>query len=167
MTYAQFYNRALVVIDATGLGDPIADDLIRAGLSVVPFKITAQSKQDMIEKLALWVEQKQFKMFKDAEGETLLEYDNFSYSMGPTGEIRYGARTGYHDDIVLADALAVWHMNKVFIPEFTREPNRIQLAFARAKVEYNNKLEQQDGQADMEPDTDEWSGIGMEEGGYL
>lgn len=92
------FNKALTIIDATGLGDPIADDLIRAGVSVLPFKITEQTKKDIIEKLSIYIEQKRIKLLPSQEA--LLEYENFSYEMGPTGKIRYGARPGYHDDIV-------------------------------------------------------------------
>ncbi len=137
---ASRFNRALCIIDATGIGDPICQDLIRSGVSVVPFKITSESKKDIIEKLSIWIEQRRLKLLPQQNA--LLEYENFSYEMGPTGKIRYGARQGYHDDIVLADALAVWHLEPVFIPEFTREPTRIQTHFARMKMRYERQQEQ-------------------------
>jgi hypothetical protein len=136
---AKRFNNALTAIDATGIGDPICDDLIRSGVSVIPFKITEQTKKDIIEKLSIWIEQKKMKLLPQKEA--LFEYENFSYEMGPTGKIRYGARQGYHDDIVLADALAVWHLNSVFIPEFTKEPTPTQTAFARAKMQYEKQQE--------------------------
>jgi len=105
---AKHFNNALVVLDATGLGDPIADDLLRGGVSVEPFKITEQTKKDIIEKLSIWIEQKRIKMLKIDD--TLFEFDNFSYEIGPTGRIRYTAPEGYNDDIVIAHALAVWSM---------------------------------------------------------
>src|SRR3990167_1489160 len=58
---AQHYNNALVMLDATGIGDPIADDLLRSGVAVEPIKITEQSKKDLIEKLSIWIEQKRIK----------------------------------------------------------------------------------------------------------
>ena len=103
---SQHYKNAQVILDATGLGDPIADDLIRSGVSVDPFKFTEQSKKEIIEKLMIWVEQGRIKMIPQEE--TLLEFDNFSYEIGPTGKTRYQAREGFHDDIVIAHALAVW-----------------------------------------------------------
>lgn len=103
---AKKYNNALTVLDSTGLGDPIADDLMRAGLAVEPYKFTEQTKKDLIEKLSIWIEQKHIKMLNMEE--TKFEFDNFSYEIGPTGKIRYGAREGFHDDIVIAHALAVW-----------------------------------------------------------
>lgn len=108
---AKLYNNALAVIDATGIGDPIADDLARAGIAVEPFKISEPSKKELIEKLSIWIEQKKMRMVEDEVA--VLEYDNFSYDVGATGKIRYGARQGYHDDIVLADALAVSQLQPI------------------------------------------------------
>ncbi len=155
---AKRFNNALTVVDATGIGDPVCDDLIRSGVSVVPFKITEQTKKDIIEKLSIWIEQKKIKLLPQKEA--LFEYENFSYEMGPTGKIRYGARQGYHDDIVLADSLAVWHLNPVFIPEFTKEPTPTQTAFARAKLNY----EKQQENSEQLGQYDEWSE--MPSGGY-
>lgn len=108
---AEKYNNALVVIDATGIGDPIADDLLRSGVAVEPFKISEQSKKELIEKLSIWIEQKKMTMIYTEEA--MLEYDNFSYEIGPTGRIRYGARAGFHDDIIISDALAIWALQPI------------------------------------------------------
>lgn len=153
-SYAKHYNNALVPLDATGIGDPIADDLIRAGVSVIPFKITQQSKKDIIEKLSIWIEQKKIKLLPSKEA--LDEYINFSYEISKTGQIRYGGRPGYHDDIVCADALAVWHLNQVVIPEFYKEPTPTQIAFSRAKMDYERRLEdQEEGLSDYQ----EWADV--------
>jgi hypothetical protein len=105
------YNRALVYLDATGIGDPIADDLLRAGVPVEPVKITETSKKELIEKLSIWIEQQKLHMLYLTE--TLEEFDNFSYELGPTGRVRYGAREGFHDDIVLSHALACYGLQPV------------------------------------------------------
>jgi len=131
------YNRALVMLDATGVGDPIADDLIRAGVPVEPFKITEQSKKDIIEKLSVWIEQKQMRMLNLPE--TLLEFDNFSYEIGPTGRIRYTAPEGYNDDIVISHALAVWSLNPLYKGVIEREKTPIQKAYEEAKSDYNEE----------------------------
>lgn len=104
-TIAKHYNNALTIVDATGIGDPIADDLIRQGIAVEPFKITEQSKKDLIEKLSIWIEQKKCTLLNIADSQ--LEFDNFSYEIGSTGKIRYQGRQGYHDDIVISHALAI------------------------------------------------------------
>lgn len=129
---AKHYNNALIKIDATGIGDPIADDLIRAGLAVEPFKITEQSKKDLIEKLSIWIEQGKCKLLPITD--SVNEFDNFSYEIGSTGKIRYQAREGFHDDIVISHALAI---NALYdIPKYqptTTDETPIQRALREAK----------------------------------
>ena len=102
---ARHYNNAICVVDATGLGDPVTDVLIREGLIVEAIKITEPMKKELVEKLSIFIEQKQLKMINMEE--TMREFDNFSYQMSTTGRIHYGAPEGEHDDIVIAHALAV------------------------------------------------------------
>lgn len=109
---AQHYNNALCMVDATGIGDPIVDDLLRAGVIVEPIKITEPLKKEMIEKLSIWIEQKKIMMINLEQ--TAFEFENFAYAMGPTGRIRYSAPNGLHDDIVLSHALAVYKLNAVY-----------------------------------------------------
>lgn len=153
---ASHYNHALVMLDATGIGDPIADDLLRAGVAVEPIKITEQSKKELVEKLSIWIEQKKIKLLPSKQD--ILEYDNFSYEIGPTGKIRYQAREDFHDDIVIADALAIWSLQPIFGEEVVREPSPLQIHFARAKNAYEENTERQDNQSEWsewEQTTDE------------
>lgn len=143
---AKHYNNALVVLDATGLGDPIADDLMRAGLAVEPFKITEQSKKDIIEKLSIWIEQQKIRMLPLQE--TLFEFDNFSYEIGVTGKIRYNAPEGYNDDIVIAHALAVWSLQPLYKEKVRKEMPLIKQEYERRKKEY---------QGDELVNLDEWA----------
>jgi len=117
------FNNALVVLDATGLGDPIADDLIREKVPVQPFKITEISKKELIEKLSIWIEQKKLHMISTEE--SLLEFDNFSYEISSSGKIRYNAREGYHDDIIIAHALAAWELYDIPRGKPIAEPSRV------------------------------------------
>ncbi len=126
---SEHYNHALIILDATGIGDPIADDLLRAGLAVEPFKITEQTKKDLIEKLSIWIEQRKFTMINLQE--TLFEFDNFTYEVGPTGRIRYGAPQGYNDDIVIAIALAVWSLQPIQKKMEKGEPSLIRLEYLK------------------------------------
>ena len=99
------YNNALVMLDATGIGDPIADDLLRAGVPVEPIKLTNESKKQIIEKLSNWIELGNCKMLNLEE--TKREFTNFTYDMTSQGRILYQAPLGFHDDIVISHALAV------------------------------------------------------------
>ena len=134
-TIAKHYNNALTVLDSTGLGDPIADDLSRMGVAIEAYKFTEQSKKDLVEKLSIWIEQKRIALLPDDQA--LIEYDNFSYEIGPTGKIRYGARQGFHDDIVIGDALAVWALTPLFKEAVEKPKNRIQKAYEKAKQDYD------------------------------
>jgi phage FluMu gp28-like protein len=131
------YNHALVVLDATGVGDPIADDLIRAGVPVEPFKISEISKRELVEKLTIWIDQERFRMLPIED--TLLEFDNFSYELGPTGKIRYGAKTGKHDDIVMAHALAIYGLEPVTTPIKTIVTNPVRMEFLKQKRTYEKQ----------------------------
>lgn len=103
---SRHYNNAVAVIDATGIGDPIVDDLAREGMAIEPVKLSNQSKKELIEKLMLYIEQKKIKMLPIDE--TLQEFNNFTYDVSSTGKIRYEAPSGFHDDIVISHALACW-----------------------------------------------------------
>lgn len=136
-TIAKHYNNALIVPDATGLGDPIADDLVRSGLSVAPFKITQQSKKDIIEKLSIWIEQRRVKLLPIQH--TIDELESFSYEVGPTGAVRYGAPNGLHDDIVIAHSLAISALSPLYNTAVIRPTNRIAEDYARKKEAFMNE----------------------------
>lgn len=141
ISIAKHYNNALVMLDATGLGDPIADDLIRAGVAIEPIKITEQIKKDLVEKLSIWIEQKKIKILP--VDETRFELENFGYEIGPTGRIRYGAPEGYYDDIVMAHALAVWSLQPLIFSQPTEEMSLVRKAHLRqlGKLEDTNEYD--------------------------
>lgn len=121
------YNNARVIIDATGVGDPVADDLARSGLSIEPIKITPTFKKEMIEKLSIWIEQKRCAIIP--LDESFREYDNFSYTIGASGTIRYQAREGEHDDIVTSHALAVYGLNPIYKVVESKTPSLLRQAY--------------------------------------
>lgn len=107
---SEAYNRALVVVDSTGVGEPIFEDLQRSGVPVEPFKFTNTTKKEMIEKLSIWIEQKKFLMLENED--SIREFNNFTYDISSTGKVRYNAPQGFHDDIVCSIGLAVWNLNE-------------------------------------------------------
>ena len=125
---AKYYNNCPIVIDATGLGDPIADDFIQEGLSIIPVKLTNETKKELIEKLVVWVEQERVTMLNLQE--TLVEFTAFTYDISTNGRIRYSAPPGLHDDIVIAHALAVKELYGTKKLK-TREPTLIQQEFEK------------------------------------
>ncbi len=103
---ADHYNKALCLIDATGVGDPIVDDLMRAGVAVEPIRLTNEIKKQIIEKLATWIEIGRINILNIPE--SIRELNSFTYDISGTGRVLYNAPAGFHDDIVISHALAVW-----------------------------------------------------------
>ena len=113
---AEKFNNALVRIDSTGLGEPIYDDLVAAGLNVEPFKITGGStgtRKKLLENLRI----------KIPKFEPLIdELRSFQYELLPSGETKISVPSGCHDDCVFSLALAVWGLaNLEPYPEPTKE----------------------------------------------
>ena len=97
---------APIMLDATGVGDPVFDDLVRAGVPTIPFKFTNQSKCDLIIALMNAMEKDEISYPND---ETLIaELEAYEYQQLPSGKFTYNAPDGLHDDCVIALALANW-----------------------------------------------------------
>lgn len=106
---AKRYN-ARVVMDSTGLGDPICQDIRHAGVAVEPFIISNRSKQELIEKLRVNIE---FAHITFPQVPVMIrELENFEYNFKSSGTITYSAPAGQHDDCVIALALANWGMSR-------------------------------------------------------
>jgi hypothetical protein len=114
---AKQYNNARILIDSTGVGDPIHDDLRRSGIHVEGYKFTNASKAELVENLSIMIEQQRIS-FPDIP-ELVNELKLFSYQKTLGGTIRYGAPQGYHDDCVISLALAAW---------LNRKPGKIQVS---------------------------------------
>ncbi len=100
------YNNARLLLDSTGVGDPIYDNLRRSGLNVEGYKFTNASKKDLIENLSITIENRAVS-YPDVPV-LLSELGLFGYKISPAGVTTYGAPEGYHDDCVIALALATW-----------------------------------------------------------
>jgi hypothetical protein len=95
---------AAVIVDATGLGDPIVERLQNAGLRVEPYTLTNASKKALIDDLAMGLERGRFRLMDVPEQTNeLLAYQ---YELTPSRNLRMGAPEGMHDDCVIALALA-------------------------------------------------------------
>lgn len=91
-----------VMIDSTGVGDAIVEDLQRKFTAMHGFKYTAQSKQQLMEGLATAIHTKAISF---PPGVIVDELNIFEYQYTATG-VRYTAPAGFHDDCVNALALA-------------------------------------------------------------
>lgn len=97
---------APVLMDATGIGDPISDELRKRKINVTPYIKTSSTKQDLMLLLRSG--------FSDGKithhNEVLrVELDAFEYEYTLSGGVRYSAPSGMHDDCVDALGLAYWH----------------------------------------------------------
>ena len=102
------YNNAMMRIDATGVGDPICEDLERMGLNVEPFIFTNASKKNLIDNLALHLEQDDIKIIQHPD--LIHELTIFRCERTVSGKTRYEAPEGQNDDCVCAIALAIWDL---------------------------------------------------------
>lgn len=93
-----------LMIDSTGVGDPIAEEIEADGYDVVPINFT-KHKQNMVTQLSKDLEDGTCRIDKD---EPIHEYENYTYTLTPTGKFQYGAPEGQHDDVVSAKMLQHW-----------------------------------------------------------
>ncbi len=105
---ARKYNNAKCVIDGTGSGDPIVQDL-RRHLFVEDYRIyTNKAKEQLIDKLSIYIEQK---LITIPNNEILIdELKRYAYKKTDSGVTTYSAPKHRHDDMVIALALCVWGM---------------------------------------------------------
>jgi len=99
---------APIIVDSTGVGDPILEDLLREGVNIEGLKFTSQSKQQLMEGLASAIQQAKIGF---PEGVIVDELDVFEYQFTANG-VRYSAPSGFHDDCVVSLALA-WQNHNV------------------------------------------------------
>lgn len=117
---AKYYQwqRPIVRIDSTGLGDPIVDDLIAMGVDI---KRDAENGQEeavkfsggaggmrrrLLDNLSIQIEQGRLKLPNDAG--LISELESMQYTMTKAGKITVQVPEGLHDDRIMSLALAVW-----------------------------------------------------------
>lgn len=92
------------LVDSTGVGDPVLEALqANGGQNFEGFKFSQQSKQQLMEGLAVAIQQQQVSY---PAGVIVSELEQFEYEYTRTG-VRYSAPEGFHDDCVCGLALAV------------------------------------------------------------
>jgi len=103
---AREYNDASIYIDSTGLGDPIYDFMRVRYPHISSVKISGQRKKELIENLAIAI---QTGHFTYPEIPVMIEeLSLFGVDKTASGVIKYEAPRGFHDDCVIAAALAAW-----------------------------------------------------------
>ena len=101
-------SKVPMLLDSTGVGDPIFEDLQREGLPVTGFKFSSTSKQQLMEGLSSAIQQRKITF---PEGPISQELEIFEYQYTSFG-VKYGAPQGFHDDCVMSLALAWKHLSQ-------------------------------------------------------
>ena len=113
---------AELVIDFTGVGRPVFDMFKFSGITPVGVLITSGAaetgggpihgvpKLDLVSRLQALLHEGRLKIHKDlAEADRLVrELQDFRCEFTAAGHLTFNARSGKHDDLVLALAIAVW-----------------------------------------------------------
>ena len=104
-----------IIMDTTGMGDPIYEQLIARGVPITPIKFGGRirkggqgTKQKMVDNLAMLFNKDEIKI---PRYDWLIdELKDYRYHKMETGNYKYGAPPGKHDDGVTALMLAYWDL---------------------------------------------------------
>lgn len=113
---ASKYPDAVLTCDATGGGD-LATEALRQRLPhtrIEGFVFTSASKAELIDGLAWIVERGSLKMEPNPVLQRELEH--FESRIGPSGSAKFESGQGYHDDMVMALALAARQLPAEYRP---------------------------------------------------
>lgn len=105
----QKYKCISGIIDATGVGDAVFDDLQNQGLNLEGFKFTATTKQELVSNLSIAMDNQT--IHYPAIPELIDELEIYAYEQRANGTFSYSAPEGFHDDEVMAIALLNRAMN--------------------------------------------------------
>jgi hypothetical protein len=111
-----------LVIDFTGVGRPVFDMFVYSGIYPIGVVITggmtetrdgrtcSVPKLDLVSRLQALLHEARLKILRELdEAETLVrELQDFRMEFTAAGHMTFNARSGKHDDLVLALAIAVW-----------------------------------------------------------
>lgn len=101
---SRYYNNASIIMDKTGLGETIPEQLTLRGLDVEGVFFTAIEKERMVNNLAILIEQK---IISYPNYEPLInELNDYEYNVTKRGNIQFGATSSNHDDLVTGMMLA-------------------------------------------------------------
>lgn len=115
------YKPTSILAEKNSIGDPNIEELRNRGLPIRPFVTTQQSKAKAINSLALNLEQESIGILNDPV--LLSELQAYTIETLPSGNYRYSAPSGMHDDCVIALALANWEITNRPTSEIIEVPN--------------------------------------------
>jgi hypothetical protein len=121
----RFLGKTDLCIDITGVGKPCFDLFQGYGITPIGILITGGDstsrdgsiwrvpKINLVSRLQALLHDQRLHIHKDIPDATALvgELQNFRAEYSDSGYIRFNARSGKHDDLVLALAIALWRSN--------------------------------------------------------
>lgn len=100
------YNEAHVIMDVTGVGDPILEEVRKRDINVEGYYFTNSSKKELIDRSVVALEKRQVTYPNIPV--LINELKAYSYEFTRSGNIIYNAPEGQHDDCVISLALAIY-----------------------------------------------------------
>jgi hypothetical protein len=113
------HNKGKVVIDSTGVGEPVYDDLFVRGINIEPYRFNVKSRMDLLRNLQILLEQDKIKLPNDPG--LIGELKSAQYQLTPSGNLTVQVPDGMTDDRIMSLALAVWGIpdRPVHVNQFT------------------------------------------------
>lgn len=105
----QRWPTRLVVAESNSIGEPNIELLQNEGMKIQGFQTTASTKQPLIDALALAIENQQIGLVDNPV--LINELQSYEMERTPSGNWRYSAPDGGHDDCVISLALAWYATN--------------------------------------------------------
>ena len=93
-----------ILMDATGVGDVVYDDLEEDGLDIIPITFSNQWKSKAVTLLSADIERGNAFLLE----EQIQEFQSYGYTITSTGRMTYSAPENGHDDEVSAKLLEHW-----------------------------------------------------------
>lgn len=123
-----FRQQVAIVVDASGVGYPVMQQMFAVGLPVTGVTITGGTsvaenesgytvpKRDLVSSLQVVYQSRRIKIAKRLPMAEALreELQSFHQRMSKAGNEKWDAASGKHDDIVLALAIAIWYGERAF-----------------------------------------------------
>lgn len=104
------YNNPVIVMDSTGVGVPIVDDLLNKGINIAPYTFTYNSRNELLVNLQILLEQNKIQIPDDPVLIQELESAVWDLTAQGRSRITVPDDNDQHDDCMMSLALACWNL---------------------------------------------------------
>jgi hypothetical protein len=126
MKSRELISNATLIIDQTGVGRPVFDLFVQAGLNPIGVSITGGDstsnigrewhvpKRDLVSVLQIMLQNERLKISNRLKLADALQSEllNFQMKISDAGHDSYAAKGSLHDDLILSVALAAWYASR-------------------------------------------------------